>query len=66
MCESIKDNFLLLSCHPNATHFVQKIIGIFPLIHTYRFFEYTCKNFILFAVDKNGMCVIKHMMKLIS
>ena len=59
-------NFLQLSCHPNATHFIQKIIGIFPMIHTYRFFEYCQKNFLAFALDKNAMCVIKHMMKLIS
>ncbi len=66
MCESIKENFLLLSCHPNATHFVQKIIGLFPINHTYFFFEYAQKNFLNFALDKNAMCVIKHMMKLIA
>lgn len=66
MCESIKENFLQLSCHPNATHFVQKIIGLFPIIHTFFFFEYAQKNFLDFALDKNGMCVIKHMMKLIA
>jgi hypothetical protein len=66
MCLSIKENFFQLSCHPNATHFVQKIIDLFPIIHTYPFLELAQKNFLDFALDKNAMCVIKHMMKLIS
>ena len=66
MCDSISGNFLQLSCHPNATHFVQKIIDLFPIIHTLRFFHFAEKNFLSFSLDKNGMCVIKHMMKRIA
>jgi len=34
VCDSIKPTFLLLAQHPNATHFLQKIISLFPLTQT--------------------------------
>ena len=64
--DSIKNNFLTLALHPNATHFLQKIISLFPLSSTHVFFEMVSNDFISYAVDKHAMCVIKQMIKKIS
>lgn len=64
--DSIKTTFLNLSQHPNATHFLQKIISLFPLKHTYNFIEIILNDFLSYALDKHGMCVIKQMIKKIS
>ena len=47
----------------NGTHFIQKIIKTFPLEYTIAFFSYTVENLLAFALDKNAMCVIKHMIR---
>lgn len=36
---SVKTQFFDLSEHPNATHFIQKIINIFPFELVYVFYE---------------------------
>ena len=35
--ESIQTSFLILAQHPNATHFLQKIVSLFPLSQTSKF-----------------------------
>lgn len=35
---------------------------VFPLSQTEEFFHYVADNLVHFALDKNAMCVIKHMM----
>jgi len=47
----------------NATHFVQKVLKTFPLQYTLAYFNYTVENLLAFALDKNAMCVIKHMIR---
>jgi len=64
--DCIKTTFLSLSQHPNATHFLQKIISFFPLKHTYSFIEIILSDFLSFALDKHAMCVIKQMIKKIA
>lgn len=59
----IAQDFYNLSCHSNATHFIQKIVKTFPLEYTIGYFHYITANLIIFALDKNGMCVVKHMMR---
>ncbi len=66
MCEAIQPDFTNLCCHPNATHFIQKIINIFDLQHTARFYELAIRNLTVFATDKNAMCVLKYQMKKLS
>ena len=46
-----------------STQFIQKIIKIFPLEITLKFFYIADKHFLKFATDKNAMCVLKYMMK---
>lgn len=36
---------------------------IFPLNNIIEFFWIAQKNFLAFALDKNAMCVLKHMMR---
>ena len=52
-----------LSQHANGTHFIQKIINIFPLKYTIQYFYEVCSRFIDYATNKNAMCVVKQMMK---
>jgi hypothetical protein len=59
----IMRDFYELCRHNNATHFIQKIIKTFPLEYTIGFFHYITENLMAFALDKNAMCVIKHMMR---
>ncbi len=66
MCEAVQSDFAYLCCHPNATYFIQKIINIFPIQHTVRFYELAIRNFTTFATDKNAMCVLKYQMKKLS
>jgi hypothetical protein len=66
VCNSIKNSFLILAQHPNATHFLQKVISLFPINHTSCFMETVAEDFLSYAQDKHGMCVIKLMMKRIS
>ena len=47
----------------NATHFAQKVLKTFPLQYTLAYFSYTVENLLAFALDKNAMCVIKHMIR---
>ena len=61
--DSIKKSFLTLSQHPNATHFLQKIISLFPLALTAGFMDIVTQDFLSYAVDKHAMCVIKQMIK---
>jgi hypothetical protein len=56
-------DFYELCRHNNATHFIQKIVKTFPLEYTIAFFHYISENLLAFALDKNAMCVIKHMMR---
>lgn len=63
MCEQLKQDFYEMSRNSNSTHFVQKIIKIFPLNYTIEFYLYAAENLVAFALDKNAMCVIKHMMR---
>ena len=46
----------------NATHFIQKVVKTFPLEYTIAYFAYTVENLLSFALDKNAMCAINHMM----
>ena len=62
-CDSVKSSYLTLSQHPNATHFLQKIISLFPLSHTIDFITMVNADFVNFAIDKNALCVIKQMIK---
>lgn len=64
--DSIKTSFLTLAQHPNATHFLQKIISLFPITLTSHFMELVAQDFLSFALDKHAMCVIKQMIKKIS
>ncbi len=66
MADSIKTSFLTLSGHPNATHFLQKIISLFPLKHTQVFIDMVIQDFLQYALDKHGMCIIKQMIRKIS
>jgi hypothetical protein len=59
----IAQDFYSLSCHSNATHFIQKVVKTFPLECTIAYFHYIAANLMTFALDKNGMCVVKHMMR---
>lgn len=52
-----------LSQHANGTHFIQKIINIFPLKYTLDYFYEVCSRFIDYATNKNAMCVVKQIMK---
>jgi hypothetical protein len=52
-----------LSQHSNGTHFLQKIINVFPLKYTIPYFYEICSRFIEYATNKNAMCVVKQMMK---
>jgi hypothetical protein len=52
-----------LSEHSNATHFVQKIINIFPIRFTLPCFHFVIEQFLKFSLNKNAMCVLKQMMK---
>lgn len=64
--DSIKNSFLTLAQHPNATHFLQKIIIVFPLGFTSEFLQIVLQDFLAYALDKHAMCVIKQMLKKIS
>lgn len=66
ICDSVKPNYLALAQHPNATHFLQKIITLFPLSQTMDFIQIVNADFLAYALDKNAMCVIKQMIKKIS
>lgn len=55
--------FHALCCHPNATHFVQKMLKTFPLEYSIGYFHYISTNLMAFALDKNAMCVVKQMMR---
>lgn len=66
VCDSIRGTYLSLAQHPNATHFLQKIINLFPLNHTIDFIQIVNSDFLSFALDKNAMCVIKQMIKRVS
>jgi hypothetical protein len=59
----IAQDFYNLSCHSNATHFIQKIVKTFPLEYTIAYFHYIIAHLMTFALNKNGMCVVKHMMR---
>ena len=59
----IMNEYYELCRHNNSTHFIQKIIKTFPFQYTITFFHYTAANLLPFALDKNAMCVIKHMMR---
>lgn len=59
----IAQEFYELCRNNNATHFIQKIIKTFPLDFSVNFFLYISENLLAFALDKNAMCVIKHMMR---
>lgn len=60
---AVTEEFYNLCRNNNATHFIQKIIKIFPLDYTINFFHFVTENLMAFALDKNAMCVIKHMMR---
>lgn len=55
-----------MSQHPNATHFLQKIVSLFPISHTIDFMEMVIQDFLSYSLDKHAMCVIKQMIKKIS
>ncbi len=59
----IRLDFYELCTNNNATHFIQKVVKTFPLEYTLPYFNYTVENLLAFALDKNAMCVIKHMMR---
>lgn len=59
----IMRDFYQLCTHNNSTHFIQKIVKTFPLECTITYFHYITQNLLAFALDKNAMCVIKHMMR---
>lgn len=56
-------DFYELCRNNNATHFIQKIIKTFPLKYTIHYYNYTVENLLAFSLDKNAMCVIKHMIR---
>ena len=60
---AVSEQFYELCRNNNATHFIQKIVKTFPLPYTINFFTYLTDNLMAFALDKNAMCVIKHMMR---
>lgn len=60
---TVRCNFYELSVHNNATHFIQKVVKTFPLHLMNEFFYYCVQNMYQFACDKNGMCVLKHMLR---
>ena len=66
VCMAINEDFEKLSTHPFSTHFVQSIVKIFPVQNILGFFMKAQKSFLEFAVDKNAMCVLKHIIKRIS
>lgn len=66
MIDSIKTSFLTLAQHPNATHFLQKVISLFPFTFTSQFMDLVVQDFLSYALDKHAMCVIKQMIKRIS
>jgi hypothetical protein len=66
VCDSVRTSYLSLAQHPNATHFLQKIIILFPLSQTMDFIHIVNSDFLNFALDKNAMCVIKQMIKRVS
>lgn len=66
VCDSVRPTFLSLAQHPNATHFLQKIISLFPLPHTLQFMTIVNHDLLSFALDKNAMCVIKQMIRRVS
>jgi hypothetical protein len=66
ICTSIKISYLSLAQHPNATHFLQKIISLFPINYTIDFMQIVLQDFMSYALDKHAMCVIKQMLKKVS
>lgn len=59
----LRTEYYELCRNNNATHFIQKVIKNFPLQYMLAFFSYTVENLLAFALDKNAMCVIKHMIR---
>ncbi len=63
ICNSIVENFNHLCSHQHSTYFVQKIVKLFPMKYLSEFYAYIKHDFVWFCKDKNGMCVLKYLMK---
>ncbi|EAS01738.2 RNA-binding protein, putative (macronuclear) [Tetrahymena thermophila SB210] len=59
---NIQNKISELSQHHNATHFIQKIIGCFPLKNLQCIFDTIIKDIVKFGNNQHSLCVLKAMM----